>query len=163
MNFKKGDIEGVLIKKLTKYTDERGYLVETFREDTLPDRLKPVMSYVSFTKPGIARGPHEHIKQTDVFCFIGPGIFKIKLWDNRKESDTYGNCMEVVGGKDNPARVIVPPGVVHGYKNISEDLGMVINYPDKLYKGWNKEEEVDEIRHEEKEDDFYLDFVNKDN
>ena len=29
MNFKKGDIEGVIIKKLTKYTDERGYLVET--------------------------------------------------------------------------------------------------------------------------------------
>ena len=25
MNFKKGDIEGVLIKKLTKYTDERGH------------------------------------------------------------------------------------------------------------------------------------------
>jgi len=39
MNFKKGDIEGVIIKKLTKYADERGYLVETFREDTLPDRL----------------------------------------------------------------------------------------------------------------------------
>jgi len=32
MNFKKGDIEGIIIKELTKYTDERGYLVETFRE-----------------------------------------------------------------------------------------------------------------------------------
>jgi len=54
MNFKKGDIERVSFKKLTKYTDERGYLVETFREDTLPDRLRPVMSYISFTKPGVA-------------------------------------------------------------------------------------------------------------
>ena len=89
MNFKKGDIEGVIIKKLTKYTDERGYLVETFREDILPDRLQPAMSYVSFTKPGIARGPHEHNKQTDIFCFMGPGNFKIKLWDNRKESKTF--------------------------------------------------------------------------
>ena len=59
--------------------------------------------------------------------------------------------------------ILIPPGIVHGYKNISEDLGMVINYPDKLYKGWNKEEEVDEIRHEEKEDNFYLDFVGEDN
>lgn len=32
MNFKKGDIGGIIIKKLTKYTDERSYLVETFRE-----------------------------------------------------------------------------------------------------------------------------------
>jgi dTDP-4-dehydrorhamnose 3,5-epimerase len=163
MNFKKGDIEGVLIKKLTKYTDERGHLVETFREDNLPDRLKPVMSYVSFTKPGVYRGPHEHIKQTDVFCFIGPGSFKIKLWDNRKNCKTYGSFMEITGGRDNLILVIIPPGIVHGYKNISEDLGVVINYPDKLYKGWNKEEEVDEIRHEEKEDNFYLDFVSEEN
>jgi len=163
MNFKKGDIEGVLIKKLTKYTDERGYLVETFREDTLPNRLKPAMSYVSFTKPGKARGPHEHLKQTDIFCFIEPGSFKIKLWDNRKNRKTYGNCMEVVGGKDNPVRVIVPPGVVHGYKNISKDEeGMVLNYPDRLYRGRDRKEEIDEIRHEDKEDVFYLDFIKED-
>jgi len=31
-------LAGVIIKKLTKYTDKRGYLVETFREDTFPDR-----------------------------------------------------------------------------------------------------------------------------
>ena len=160
MNFKKGDIEGVLIKKLTKYTDERGYLVETFREDTLLDRLKPVMSYVSFTKPGIARGPHEHNKQTDIFCFMGPGNFRIKLWDNRKESKTFGYCMKIIGGEDNTIRVIAPPGVVHGYKNISKEAnGMVLNYPDKLYRGWSRKEEMDEIRHEDKEDEFYLDFI----
>jgi len=164
MNFKKGDIEGVLIKKLTKYTDERGYLVETFREDILPDRLKPAMSYVSFTKPGIARGPHEHLQQTDIFSFIGPGNFKIKLWDNRRESKTYENYMEVIGGEDNPIRVIVPTGVVHGYKNISSEVdGMVLNYPDKLYRGWGRKEEVDEIRHEDEEDEFYLDFVSEEN
>ena len=163
MTFKKGDIEGVLIKKLTKYTDERGCLVETFREDTLHDRLKPAMSYVSFTKPGIARGPHEHKKQTDLFCFIGPGSFLIKLWDNRKESKTFGYCMKVIGGEDNPIRVVVPPGVVHGYKNISKEVdGMVLNYPNKLYRGCNKKEEVDEIRHEDKEDEFYLDFIEED-
>jgi len=163
MNFKEGEIKGVIIEKLNKFSDERGYLLETFREDNFPGKLRPVMSYVSCTKPGIARGPHEHKEQTDIFCFMGPGNFKVKLWDNRKESDTYGNCMEIVGGKDNPVRVIVPPGVVHGYKNISEDEeGMVSNYPDKLYRGWDKKEEVDEIRHEDKEDEFYLDFIKED-
>jgi len=163
MQFKKGKIEGVIIEQLTKFSDDRGYLVETFRIDNLPSKLRPVMSYVSYTKPGIARGPHEHMEQTDIFCFMGPGNFKIRLWDNRKEYESYGNFLELIGGKDNPIILIVPPGIVHGYKNISEDeLGMVINYPDKLYQGWGKKEKVDEIRHEVKEDEFYLDFIKED-
>ena len=162
MELKKGEIEGVIIEKLTKFTDKRGFLVETFRGDNLPDNLQPVMSYVSYTKPGITRGPHEHNNQTDIFCFMGPGNFKIKMWDNRKESETYGYYMEIIGGEDNPIRVIVPQGVVHGYKNISKEVnGMVLNYPDKLYRGWNKKEKIDEIRHEDKEDEFYLDFIKK--
>jgi dTDP-4-dehydrorhamnose 3,5-epimerase len=163
MKFKKGEIEGIIIEKLTKFSDERGFLVETFRVDNLPDNLQPAMSYVSYTKPGITRGPHEHKEQTDIFCFMGPGNFMIKLWDNRKESKTFGYVMEIVGGEDNPIRVIVPPGVVHGYKNISKEVdGMVINYPDKLYQGWDRKEEVDEIRHEDTEDEFYLDFIKED-
>jgi len=163
MEFKKGEIERVVINKLNKFTDERGFLVETFRVDNLLDNLQPVMSYVSYTRPGIARGPHEHLKQTDIFCFMGPGNFMIKMWDNRKESKTYGYYMEIIGGEDNPIRVIVPPGVVHGYKNISPEVdGMVLNYPDKLYQGWDRKEEVDEIRHEDKEDEFYLDFIKED-
>ena len=163
MGFKKGEIEGVIIEKLIKFSDERGFLIETFRIDNLPDNLQPVMSYISYTNPGIARGPHEHLNQTDLFSFIGPANFRIKLWDNRKESSTYRNCLVLEGGKDNPITVVVPPGVVHGYRNISQKLvGMVINYPDKLYRGWDKKEEVDEIRHEDKEDKFYLDFIKED-
>jgi len=163
MEFKKGEIEGVVIEKLIKFSDERGCLVEAFRIDDLTDNLQPIMSYVSYTRPGVARGPHEHKKQTDIFCFIGPGNFRIKLWDNRKESRAYGYYMEIIGGEDNPIRVIVPPGVVHGYKNISREVdGMVLNYPDKLYRGWDRKEEVDEIRHEDKEDEFYLDFIKED-
>ncbi len=36
MDFKEGEIKGVIIEKLNKFTDERGYLVETFRIDKLP-------------------------------------------------------------------------------------------------------------------------------
>ena len=163
MEFKKGEIGGLIIEKLIKFSDERGFLVETFRIDNLPDDSKPVMSYVSYTRPGVGRGPHEHKRQTDIFCFIGPGNFRIKLWDNRKKSRSFGYCMEIRGGENNPIRVIVPPGVVHGYQNISQSIdGMVLNYPDKLYQGWDRKEEVDEIRHEDKEDEFYLDFIKED-
>ena len=163
MHFIQGEIEGVIIIKLEKFSDERGFLVETFRIDNLPNNLRPVMSYISYTKPGIVRGPHEHQEQTDLFCFMGPGNFRIKLWDNRQSSKTFSNYTEMIGGKDNPIQVIVPPGVVHGYKNISEDeIGMVLNYPNKLYGGLNKKEKIDEIRYEDKEDEFYLDFIKED-
>lgn len=149
-SWKKGPIDGVIVKKLVKHLDERGFLCETVRLDEMPENLKPAMSYISYTEPGFSRGPHEHVYQTDIFAFLGPGNFRIKLWDNRRESATFGSYMIIHAGRDNPLTLIVPPGVVHGYENISRiERGMVINYPDKLFMGWKRQEEVDEIRHEE--------------
>jgi len=162
VHFKVGDIKGVVVQKLVQHTDQRGTLVQTFRSDSLPSGVRPVMSYVSYTKPGIGRGPHEHEEQTDVFAFIGPGSFELYLCDNRRESETYENRMRMVVGKKNPALIVIPPGVVHGYRNISDDeRGMVINYPDRLYRGWGGKGEVDEIRHEDRGDEFYEDFLSK--
>ncbi|HEB31050.1 MAG TPA: dTDP-4-dehydrorhamnose 3,5-epimerase, partial [Spirochaetes bacterium] len=150
MEFTSGEIEGVTVEKLVKHVDERGFLIETFRKDTLPGSLAPQMGYVSYTEPEIARGPHEHREQTDIFAFIGPGNFRIHLWDNRSDSPTGKNRMIFFGGEDDPLLVVVPPGVVHGYKNMSRTVrGMVLNYPDRLYRGLDKKEEVDEIRHED--------------
>jgi dTDP-4-dehydrorhamnose 3,5-epimerase len=160
MGFTKGDIEGISIVALKRNIDDRGYLVETFRSDTLPENVMPQMSYLSVTEPGIARGPHEHRDQTDVFSFLGPGNFKIYLWDNRRGSKTFGKRMVFFGGADNPITVIVPPGVVHGYRNASRtERGTVLNYPDRLYAGKAKREPVDEIRHEIAGDPFFEDFI----
>jgi len=56
--------------------------------------------------------------------------------------------MVLYAGQDNPSLIVVPPGVVHGYKNIGPEPGMVVNFPDKLYKGIGRREDVDEIRYE---------------
>ena len=142
------EIQGVEITPLKRFTDQRGWLTEIYRDDELPEGLVPAMSYVSVTQPGIGRGPHEHREQTDIFVFIGPGVFRLSLWDAREGSPTYGHRITADFGDGNPARVIVPPGVIHGYKCISDTPGMVINLPDKLYAGRGKKEPVDEIRHE---------------
>lgn len=133
-------IDGVIVKKIPKYTDERGWLAEVWREDEV--RFKPAMCYVSITKPGVVRGPHEHDKQSDCFIFIGPGNFELHLWDKKGAHDILSV------GQDNPALVIVPPGVVHGYKNISDVDALSINLPNALYRGKDKAEEIDEIRWE---------------
>lgn len=139
-------IAGVIIKKLERYSDDRGWLTEIFRHDEL--NFTPLMSYVSLTKPGIIRGPHEHVKQSDCFVFLGPGTFRLYLWDRRADSATFESSLEIELGENNPSLVIVPPGVVHGYKCISDYPALSINLPDTLYKGEGKKEEIDEIRWE---------------
>jgi dTDP-4-dehydrorhamnose 3,5-epimerase len=52
----------------------------------------------------------------------------------------------------------VPPGVVHAYKNIGSEPGLVFNCPNRLYKGPGRKDPVDEIRHEaDKDTPFRLD------
>lgn len=147
--FREGPIEGVVFRPLKRFHDARGWLVELFRQDELDTAQHPVMAYVSETLPGIARGPHEHVGQTDYFAFVGPGNFRLYLWDARPSSATFGNRLTVEVGESNAQGVIIPPGVVHAYKNTSDRPGWVFNGPNRLYAGRGKKEPVDEIRHED--------------
>jgi dTDP-4-dehydrorhamnose 3,5-epimerase len=154
-NFHNDQIEGVVVRKLQKFTDSRGWLTELFRLDELMPEFHPVMTYISSTKPGVTRGPHEHIDQADLFCFIGPSNFKLRLWDNRRDSRTYKFVMTMVLGEDSPASVLIPKGIVHAYQNVGAVEGIVINSPNRLYMGEGKREPIDEIRHEDDETTVY--------
>ena len=147
-SFRDGEIKGVIIRKLAKAQDSRGWLAELFRNDELDGEFIPTMAYISSTNPGVTRGPHEHREQADFFCFIGPSNFKLRMWDNREESETFRCVTTMVVGQENPSAVLVPAGVVHAYQNIGDAEGIVINCPNKLYRGPGRREEVDEIRHE---------------
>ncbi len=147
--FEEGLIDGVVIKPLTRFDDERGWLIELYREDALPPANHPVMCYVSQTLPGVTRGPHEHRDQSDCFAFVGPGDFKLYFWDTRSVSPTLNHKQTLVAGDLDRQMVIVPPGVVHAYKNISDVPGLVFNCPNRLYRGEGHQQEVDEIRHED--------------
>ncbi len=149
-------LKGVTLNEIPCHRDERGWLVELFRQDELENSMWPVMGYVSMTNPGVTRGPHEHREQTDMFCFLGTSSFRLYLWDNRKTADTYQQFwhMDVPSGQY--VFVAVPPGVVHAYRNTGSADGLVFNAPNRLYAGPGKSEPVDEIRHE---DDPHSPFV----
>ena len=153
--FRDGPIDGVRFKPLSPHQDHRGWLIELYREDELPPNERPMMAYVSETLPGVARGPHEHVDQTDYFAFVGPGEFLLYLWDARPDSPTRGHRMKVAVGQSNRQCVIVPPGVVHAYKNIGAVAGWVFNAPNRLYAGPDKRGPVDEIRHEDQAESPY--------
>ena len=141
-------IHGVIIRRIETYEDDRGWLAELFRRDELELVNYPAMAYLSVTKPGVARGPHEHTDQSDLFCFIGPGNFEVKLWDNRKDSPSFNSSESLLVGEEEPMAVLIPPGVVHGYRNISSVDAYVINLPNRLYRGEGRSGPVDEVRHE---------------
>jgi dTDP-4-dehydrorhamnose 3,5-epimerase len=151
-----GEIDGVEIRPLKPFHDKRGWLVEIFRHDQLTQERFPVMMYVSSTLPGVTRGPHEHVDQTDGFAFIGPSDFRLYLWDHRPNSRTRGHRCVATFGASNPAAVWIPPGVVHAYRNVGEVSGLVFNVPNRLYAGWGKKEPVDEIRHEDADPSKFL-------
>ena len=154
----KCEIDGVVIRELARHSDERGWLIELFRSDELDSAILPAMSYVSLTRAGVVRGPHEHRKQTDHFCFVGPSTFRLYLWDNRQDSSTRGKTFQLEAGEDNPVAVVVPPGVVHAYRNIGDRDGLVFNVPNRLFRGEGRSGTVDEIRHEDDPDSpFKLD------
>ena len=154
--FREGTIDGVLIRPLKRFEDARGWLIEVYRGDELQPAARPAMAYVSQTLPGVARGPHEHREQTDLFAFIGPGDFKLYLWDTRPDSPTRGCRLTLVVGASNAQSVLIPPGVVHAYKNIGREPGLVFNCPNRLYAGEGRRRPVDEIRHEDRDDTLFL-------
>jgi dTDP-4-dehydrorhamnose 3,5-epimerase len=61
----------------------------------------------------------------------------------------------VAVGESNRQCAIVPPGVVHAYKNVGQTSGWVFNAPNRLYAGPGKREPVDEIRHEDQAGSAY--------
>jgi dTDP-4-dehydrorhamnose 3,5-epimerase len=149
-----GPIDGCVIRPLKKYADARGWLAEFFRHDELPEPLHPVMGYLSLTHPGVARGPHEHVDQTDLFVFFS-GTYHFYVWDSRPGSPTFGRRQRVEVGAANPTVAIVPPGVVHAYRNVGDADALIVNCPNQLYAGRHKQEPVDEIRHEDRPDHLY--------
>lgn len=150
-------IEGILFREMKLWSDSRGWLGEFYRRDEIDHA--PAMAYMSQTEPGAARGPHEHLYQTDLFVFAGPGRFAVYLYDNRPESPTHRASFIAEVGEGRPASLLVPPRVIHAYRCVSECAGLIVNMPDKLYKGPGRKLEIDEIRHEDRaESPFYTAF-----
>lgn len=155
--WKDGAIDGCEIRILEVFEDERGWLAEFFRHDELPNSIHPAMGYLSLTHAGVTRGPHEHEEQTDLFLFFS-GTFRLYAWDARAGSPTYGHrrCEEL--GEVRRAAVLIPPGVVHAYRNVGSGDAYIINCPNRLYAGEGKHGPIDEIRHEDRKDSpFVLD------
>lgn len=158
----KSNIQGVMIWEQPVFQDERGYLFELFRKDMLEAEHFPAMTYISATLPGVMRGPHLHIMQSDLFIF--QGNFRLYLIHEDEAygqhgRPPYGETFDIVDSESLRIAVLVPPGVIHAYKNIGDEAGFVFNAPNALYAGPGKRYAVDEERLEKDED--FMKIFNK--
>jgi dTDP-4-dehydrorhamnose 3,5-epimerase len=141
-------LPGVRVEALPVFKDARGSLHELFRTDEIPAGFKPVMACSSWSHPGVARGPHQHVAQDDYFTFAGPSEFCVYLWDDRPGAAKAARGWTIRTGEKSPVRIYVPRGVVHAYHNIGSVPGLVVTVTSLLFKGEGRCEPVDEIRHE---------------
>jgi dTDP-4-dehydrorhamnose 3,5-epimerase len=124
-------IDGVSTQKLRLIPDERGRLMEILRSDW-PVFKKFGQVYMTTNYPGVVKAWHYHRKQTDMVACV-KGMVKLVLFDGREGSPTHREVNEFFVGEHNPTLVVIPPGVYHGWKCISESESVVINCPDELF------------------------------
>lgn len=118
-------ITGVKIKKLKKIPDERGMIVHMLRNDD-KEFEKFGEIYFSFIYPGVVKAWHLHKKKTLNYAVI-KGMAKIVLFDDRKNSPTRGQLMEIFTGDANYCLVTVPPKVWNGIKAVGKETAILAN------------------------------------
>ena len=118
-------IEGVIVHNLRKIPDERGMIMHMLRCDD-PHFEQFGEIYFSTAYPGVIKGWHEHTRQTQNYAVI-QGMIKLVLYDNRADSPTYKELIEIFTGEDNYQLIRIPTGVINGYKTIGTKPAIVAN------------------------------------
>jgi dTDP-4-dehydrorhamnose 3,5-epimerase len=111
-------IEGVVLKELETFNDDRGFFRELIRstDDSFREGFGQWSHSLMFD--GVIKAWHFHKIQTD-WWYIVSGVLRVGLCDLREESDTYKQTMDFLMGDLQPARVLkVPPGIAHGCKTV---------------------------------------------
>lgn len=142
-----GKIKGVRIKALKVWKDkpdleqtvEPGIFMEVLRDD---DELMSRFGQSNFTiaYKDTIKAFHWHKSQDDLW-FIASGRAAIVLYDARKQSPTYGQTEVIYAGTDDYKLVLIPIGVVHGYKVISEEPCLLFYHVTKAYDREQPDEE----------------------
>jgi len=122
----KGDwIEGIEVKKLDIIPDERGAIFHMLRkDDPIFEQFGEI--YFSMAYPGVIKGWHIHKKMTLNYAVVS-GMIKLVLYDDRKNSSTKGNLMEIFIGEENYVLVKIPPLIWNGFKVIGTKSAIVAN------------------------------------
>lgn len=104
---------GVRHVPLTPHADERGVFTELFRA-SWDVGVAPVQWNAVSSNANVLRGVHAHIRHTD-YLTLAVGSATIGLHDLRPDSPTGGLGATVELDAEEPAALVIPVGVAHGF------------------------------------------------
>lgn len=140
-------IEGVKIKELKIFQDkpdlnqsvDPGIFIEILRDD---DKLLSQFGQSNFTiaHKGTIKAFHWHKHQDDLW-FLATGKAAIVLYDRREGSPTEGETQVIYGGENDYKLLLIPLGVTHGYKVLSDNPCLLFYHVTKAYDRENPDEE----------------------
>ena len=118
-------IDGVKIIRLSTHGDDRGFFREIFHFSEQFVGIPVGQLSHSRVNEGVVKAWHGHVYQSQ-WNYVVSGQIKAALFDNRKDSNTYEDTMELVAGEDvESIAYFFPPGVLHGYKCIHGPMQII--------------------------------------
>jgi dTDP-4-dehydrorhamnose 3,5-epimerase len=120
---------------VTVWPDDRGYFLEIQRLGRgvvahFPPESTQISAALSY--PGTIKAFHYHLHQTDCWAPVA-GSLQVALVDLRMGSSSYGARNTLYVGILRPWRILIPPGVAHGYKVIGPQQAMLVYLTDRFY------------------------------
>lgn len=126
MEFVKQSIPEVILIKPKVFGDERGYFVETFREDLFEQALGFSVPFVqdneSKSAYGVLRGLHFQTapySQSKLVRVVEGRVLDVAV-DIRVGSPSYGQSVAVELSSENKHQLFVPRGFAHGFVVLSD-------------------------------------------
>ena len=127
MTFTRTKIPEVIIIDPKVHGDERGYFVETFRQDKLEAFLGFKVNFCqdneSKSSKGVLRGLHYQLtpaSQTKLVRVIQGSVLDVAV-DIREGSPTFGQHVAVKLTAENKRQLFVPRGFAHGFVVLEDD------------------------------------------
>ena len=131
-------LQGIRIKPIRRFPDERGFFSEVMRKDwkDLFGEDTVAQANFSFTYPDVIRAWHRHVKgQTDYFLVL-KGMIKICAFDDVTEE------VDEVISSDFDLQVVRMPGHYwHGFKALGKEPAMLLYFTTNLYDPASPDEE----------------------
>jgi|SRR5690348_18075447 len=118
-------IDSVQIVPLKRIPDERGTILHMLRS-TDAHFLQFGEIYFTTIYKDVIKGWHKHREMTLNYACI-EGRIKLVLFDDRPQSPTKGELMEIFLGPDHFALVIIPPQIWTGFKGMTGPYSIVAN------------------------------------
>jgi dTDP-4-dehydrorhamnose 3,5-epimerase len=118
-------IKGVAVHPLRRIPDERGMVMHMLRADA-PHFERFGEVYFSTVYPNVVKGWHLHRRMSLNYAVVS-GMIKLVLYDDREDSPTRSEVMELFVGDHNYVLVTVPPLVWNGFKGVGTAPAIVAN------------------------------------